>query len=441
MEDTLNAQPELKIILRNIDDLISAEYNPRKLSDDQFEQIKSSIQRFGLVDPIIINMHPDRTNIIVGGHQRVKVARALGLTEIPCVEVNLTTERERELNIRLNKATGDWDWDLLKEHFSEEELSGYGFSTDELNFTFDETVTDGLTDPDDVPEPPDEAITKKGDIWILGNHRLMCGDSSSPEDLDHLLNGAIIDMVNMDPPYNVKVEPRSNNACAAGLSDGFGTHQNHQQHMDEALHGKRKATHTKLRAKDRPLINDFMPPEEFEKMLNAWFANASRVLKPGGSFYIWGGYANWANYCLALAANGFYFSQGVTWVKHHPVLGRKDMLNDCEYAWYGWKEGAGHHWYGPNNVPNVWEVKKVPNQQMVHLTEKPVELAVRAIQNSSQPGENVLDLFGGSGSTLIGCEQTDRHAFLMDLDPLYCDVIVQRWVNFTGHDAVHIKGA
>ena len=437
----MNAQTELKIVLRNIDDLICAEYNPRKLSDDQFEQIKSSIQRFGLVDPIIVNVHPDRKDIIVGGHQRVKVAKSLGYTEIPCVEVVLTPERERELNIRLNKATGEWDWDLLKQHFNEEELSGYGFSTDELNFTFDETVTDGLTDPEDVPEPPDEAITKPGDIWILGDHRLMCGDSSSPADLDKLLAGVVIDLVNMDPPYNVKVEPRSNNACAAGLSDGFGSNQNHHQQMDEAIHGKRKATHTKLRPKDRPLKNDFVPPDEFDKMLAAWFGNASRVLKPGGSFYIWGGYANLGNYPKPLKDAGLYFSQAIVWDKQHPVLTRKDFLGSFELAFYGWKEGAGHQFLGPTNATDLWHVKKVPPQHMVHLTEKPAELAVLAIQYSSRTGENVLDLFGGSGSTLIGCEQTGRHAFLMELDPLYCDVIVQRWANFTGKEAVHIKGA
>lgn len=431
---------QLTIVKKHIDDLIAAEYNPRKLTDDQFEQIKSSLQRFGFVDPIIVNVHPDRKNIIVGGHQRVKVARTLGITEIPCIELNLSPDRERELNIRLNKAVGEWDWDLLKEHFSSEELSGYGFSEEELDFTFEDVVSDGLVDPDDVPAPPDAAITKRGDIWILGRHRLMCGDSGSEEDLDKLLAGQKIHLVNTDPPYNVKVEPRSNNACAAGQSSGFGAYQAHHQQMDEAIHGRRSATHKKLRPKDRPLANDFVSDEEFDRLLNGWFANISRVLKPGHIAYIWGGYANLGNYPPVLKNNGLYFSQCIVWDKMHPVLTRKDFLGAFEIVFYCWREGAAHRYFGPSNATDLWHVKKVPPQNMVHLTEKPVELAVTAIQYSSRPEENVLDLFGGSGSTLIAAEQTNRNAFLMELDELYCDVIVERFKNFTGQEPVHIKG-
>jgi DNA modification methylase len=166
--------------------------------------------------------------------------------------------------------------------------------------------------------------------------------------------------------------------------------------------------------------------------LKAWFGNIARVLEPGRGFYIWGGYANIANYPAVLKACKLYFSQSIIWVKEHPVLTRKDFMGNHEWAFYGWKEGAAHHWYGPTNATDVWSVKKVNPQSMVHLTEKPVELAVRAMQYSSRPGENVLDLFGGSGSTLIGAEQTGRKAFLMELDALYCDVITQRWSNFTG---------
>jgi DNA modification methylase len=195
---------------------------------------------------------------------------------------------------------------------------------------------------------------------------------------------------------------------------------------------KAKATGKKLRAKDRPLTNDYLSDEEFNQRLHAWFGSIARVLKPGGSYYIWGGYANLGNYPPVLKACGLYFSQGIVWNKLHPVLTRKDFMGCFELAFYGWKEGAGHKFYGPSNALDLWEVKKVNPQSMVHLTEKPVELAVRAIQYSSRPGENVLDLFAGSGSTLIGAEQTGRRAFLMEIDPLYCDVIVKRWENFTG---------
>ncbi|MBK8270185.1 MAG: site-specific DNA-methyltransferase [Planctomycetes bacterium] len=271
-----------------------------------------------------------------------------------------------------------------------------------------------------------------------GNHRLYCGDSSNTADLDRLLDGASIHLVNSDPPYNVNVEPRSNNARAAGSKalPALAKKKAHLQSFDDARQGKPKPTNKKLRAKDRVLANDFMSDADFDKVLLAWFGNMSRALVPGGCFYIWGGFANWANYCQALDANGLYFAQGITWVKDHPVLGRKDFMNDCEHAWYGWKEGAGHKFYGPNNARNVWHVKKVNPQSMIHLTEKPVELAVRAIQFSSKSGENVLDLFGGSGSTLIGAEQTGRKAYLMELDPLYCDVICDRFQRFTGKQAV-----
>jgi DNA modification methylase len=297
----------------------------------------------------------------------------------------------------------------------------------------DNPVRDGLTDPDDVPEPPDEATTRPGDLWVLGNHRLLCGDSSKPEDVDRLLAGATIQLVNTDPPYNVRVEPRSNNAIAAGNSTYASFH--HQQ-LDLARHPeKSKPTDTKLRAKDRPLENDFMSDEEFDRLLYAWFGNISRVLEPGRAFYIWGGYSNCGNYPPVLKACHLYFSQAIIWDKEHPVLGRKDFLGAHEWSFYGWREGAAHQFFGPNNVSDLWHVKKVSPQKMIHLTEKPVELAVRSIQYSSRTGENVLDLFGGSGSTLIAAEQTGRNAYLMEIDPLYCDVIVQRFETFTGKKA------
>jgi DNA modification methylase len=210
----------------------------------------------------------------------------------------------------------------------------------------------------------------------------------------------------------------------------------HHQKFDLARHPeKAKPTQKKMRAKDRPLANDFVSDEAFDALLHAWFGNIARVLLAGRSFYIWGGYANLGNYPPVLKAHKLYFSQGLVWDKQHPVLTRKDFMGCFELAFYGWKEGAGHEFFGPNNAQDLWHVKKVNPQNMVHLTEKPVELAVRAMQFSSRPGEHVLDLFGGSGSTLIGAEQTGRKAFLMELDPLYCDVIVQRFEQFTGKKA------
>jgi DNA modification methylase len=175
--------------------------------------------------------------------------------------------------------------------------------------------------------------------------------------------------------------------------------------------------------------------EEFDRLLRAWFSNIARVLQPGRAFYIFGGYANLGNYPPVLRECGLYFSQGIVWDKMHPVLTRKDFMGAFELAFYGWRQGAAHRFFGPNNVPDLWHIKKVNPQQMSHLTEKPVELAVRALQYSSRPGENVLDLFGGSGSTLIAAEQTGRRALLMEIDPLYADIIVRRYEAFSGRKA------
>jgi len=294
----------------------------------------------------------------------------------------------------------------------------------------------GLVDPDDIPSAPDAAATLPGDLYILGNHRLLCADSRKPENVDRLLDGAEIHLVNTDPPYNVRVEPRSNNAIAAGLSSFPSAREmenRHHQGFDLARHPeKSKPTQKKLRAKDRPLENDFVTDEAFDEMLHAWFGNMARVLVPGGSFYIWGGYANLGNYPPVLKKCGLYFSQGIIWNKMHPVLTRKDFMGCFEIAYYGWKEGAGHKFYGTPNAYDLWDIKKVNPQNMIHLTEKPVELASRAMQYSSRPGQNVLDLFGGSGSTLVAAEQTGRRAFLMELDTLYADIIVERYVRFVG---------
>jgi DNA modification methylase len=242
----------------------------------------------------------------------------------------------------------------------------------------------------------------------------------------------------------VKVEPRSNNAIAAGLSSFSKPDQPevHHQGFDLARHPeKAKATHKKLRPKDRPLINDYVSDEAFDQMLRAWFGNIARVLLPGRGFYIWGGYANLGNYPPVLKTCGLYYSQGIVWDKQHPVLTRKDFLGAYEIAFYGWREGAAHQFYGPDNVTDLWSIKKVNPTTMVHLTEKPVELAARAIRYSSRSGENVLDLFGGSGSTLIAAEQLERRCFLMEIDPLYSDVIVARWEKFTSRKAERVPAA
>lgn len=420
-----------------IDRLIPYDKNPR-LNDDAVEAVARSIQEFGFRQPIVV----DDEGVIIIGHTRLKAARKLGLSEVPVhIARGLSPEKIKALRIADNKTAeiAEWNLELLPIELSELQgmdfdLGLLGFDQDELAKLLDPGVQEGMTDPDEIPAPPDEATTKPGDLWILGEHRLLCGDSSKPADLDRLLDGQPIHLCNTDPPYNVKVEPRSNNAIAAGLSSFQGT--THHQSMDVARHPeKSKPTQKKLRAKDRPLANDFVSDEEFDRLLDAWFGNIARVLVPGRGFYIWGGYANCANYPPFLKKHGLYFSQALIWDKQHPVLTRKDFMGAHEWCFYGWKEGAAHEFFGPNNATDLWHVTKVNPQSMVHLTEKPVELAVRAMQFSSRTGENVLDLFGGSGSTLIAAQQTGRRAFLIELDPLYCDVIVQRWETFTGSKA------
>jgi DNA modification methylase len=427
----------MKIELRKLSGIKPYPGNPR-VNDNAVDAVAASIREFGFRQPIVV----DADGVIICGHTRWKAAQKLGLEKVPVhVAKDLTPEQIKAYRIADNQTASlaEWDYDLLPIELADLQSCNFdlgllGFDQDELAKLLDPDLKAGLCDPDDVPAPPDAATTQPGDLWILGDHRLFCGDSSKPADVDRLLDGAVIHLVNTDPPYNVKVEPRSNNAIAAGLSSFAGT--KHHQSLDLARHpGKSKPTQKKLRAKDRPLANDFVSDEAFDQMLAAWFGNIARVLAPGRGFYIWGGYANCANYPPVLKATGLYFSQAVIWVKEHPVLTRKDFMGNHEWCFYGWKEGAAHQWLGPTNATDVWSVKKVNPQSMVHLTEKPVELAIRAMQYSSRTGENVLDLFGGSGSTLIAAEQTGRRAFLMELDALYADVIVQRYEQFTGRKA------
>ena len=438
------------IELRPIDQIKPYPNNPRQ-NDEAIDAVATSLKEFGFRQPVVV----DADGIIIVGHTRYKAALKLGLKQVPVhVATDLEPTQVKAYRIADNATNeiAQWDYQLLPIELSalrdmDFDIGMLGFDQEELQRIMSGDVNEGLSDPDDVPAPPDEAITQPGDLWILGNHRLLCGDSSKPEDVDRLLDGEVIHLVNTDPPYNVKVEPRSNNAIAAGLSSFAATKRSaidsadakgmHHQGFDLARDKtKAKGTTKQMRAKDRPLANDFVTDEAFDGMLDAWFGNMARVLKEGCGFYIWGGYANLGNYPPFLKKNGLYFSQGIIWDKQHPVLTRKDFMGAFEIAFYGWKEGAAHRFYGPNNATDLWHVKKIPPQQMEHLTAKPAELAVRAMQYSSLVGENVLDLFGGSGSTLIAAEQTGRRAFLMEIDEPYCDVIADRYQRFTGKPAI-----
>jgi len=400
----------------------------------QQEALRGILAEIGYADALLARETSEGLQLI-DGHLRAETTPD---QEVPVLVLDLTEEEADKLLASLDPlaAMAGKNDEILREL-----LAGVDTECDSLRALWEELAppdpNEGLCDPDEIPQPPAEPTTQSGDLWLLGSHRLLCGDSASEADVDRLLEGAPIHLVNTDPPYNVKVEPRSNNAIAAGNSS---FRQSHHQKLDLARHPeKSQPTHRQMRPKDRPLLNDFVSEDEFERLLQAWFGNLARVLLPGRAFYIWGGYANCGNYPPVLKACELYFSQAIIWVKEHPVLTRKDFMGNHEWCFYGWRKGAAHRFCGPPNVTDVWSIKKINPTKMVHLTEKPVELATRAMEYSSKRGENVLDLFGGSGSTLIGAEQTERRAFLMEIDPLYCDVICARYLAFTGKEPVHAE--
>ena len=369
----------MKVALVDIKRVVPYARNPRK-NEASVAKVVASLKEFGWRQPIVV----DSEMVIVVGHTRYLAAMQLGMDKVPVhVAEGLSAAQVKAYRLMDNRSHEDSEWDDSLLALELADLKGEDFDLELTGFDEDELAeklaagivgTAGLTDPDDVPEPPDEAITQPGDLWILGDHRLLCGDSGNPTDVNYLLAGAKIQLVNTDPPYNVKVEPRSNNAIAAGNSS-FGP--THHQGFDLARDkSKAKKTSEKLRPKDRPLINDFVSDEEFEKLLRAWFGNIARVLEPGRGFYIWGGYANIANYPPVLKENKLYFSQSIIWVKEHPVLTRKDFMGNHEWAFYGWKEGAAHVYLGPNNATDVWPVKKVNPQSMVHLCLHPDALVL-----------------------------------------------------------------
>jgi DNA modification methylase len=409
--------------------LLANPRNWRTHPGPQRDALRGSLDTLGWVQQVLVNQ---QTGHVVDGHARIEEAISRGEPSVPVLYVDLTDEEEALVLATLDPISAMAIPDQAK---LAELLAGVTVDDTGLAALLREMAppTTGLVDPDDVPAPPAQATTKPGDLWLLGDHRLLCGDAGSAADVDRLLAGAEAALVVTDPPYNVKVEPRSNNAIAAGLSSFRPTHH---QALDLALHpAKAHPTDRRLRAKDRALVNDYQSDAAYANLLTAWFGNLARVLRPGGAFYLWGGYANVANYPLAIQAAGLYFSQAIIWVKEHPVLTRKDFMGNHEWCFYGWREGAAHRFFGPPNIPDVWPVKKVSPAAMVHLTEKPVELARRAIEYSSRAGDAVLDLFAGSGSTLIAAELTHRRAYLLELDPLYCDVVVERWRTFSGQEA------
>ncbi len=398
----------------------------------QRDALQGVLAEVGYADALIARETEDGSLELIDGHLRAETTPDM---EVPVLVLDVTKEEAEKLLVSLDPlaALAGRDDEILRSLLAEIQTGNEALAS-----LFESLAPlepkGGLTDADAVPELPAVATTKPGDLYRLGDHRLLCGDSSKAEDVDRLLDGAPVHLVNTDPPYNVKVEPRSNNAIAQAAREGKARGKNSD--LDLARHPEKATPTGPMRPRDRALENDWIPDEEFAVLLRKWFGNIARVLAPGRSYYIWGGYSNVFNYPPAITESGLYFSQILIWVKGHPVLTRRDFMGDQESCYYGWKPGRAHYFnLAIHNATDVWTVKKDHGAAVVHLTQKPVELAVRAMEYSSRKGEHVLDLFGGSGSTLIAAEQAGRKAFLLEIDPLYCDVIVKRWEQFTGKKA------
>lgn len=387
----------------SIEKLKPAEYNPRKdlkPEDEEYQKIKKSLVEFGYVAPVIVNA--DMT--VIGGHQRLKVLKELGYTEIECNIVDLDKDKEKALNIALNKITGEWDNTKLEELLAE--LKETDIDMDMTGFSFDEVdnmlkdITGSKEDDFDVDQALneiEEPTSKPGDIWILGRHRLMCGNSTQKEDVMRLMNKQEADMLLTDPPYNVDYVGKTSEALK--------------------------------------IENDNMNETEFYNFLIDAFRNMFESVKYGGSIYVFHADTEGLNFRNAFKAVGFKLAQCLVWVKNTFVMGRQDYQWRHEPILYGWKEGAGHYFVDNRKQSTVLEFDK-PSRNAEHPTMKPIDLLVYLIKNSSKENDIILDLFGGSGSTLIAAEQIQRTCYVMELDPKYCDVIIKRWENLTGQKAI-----
>ncbi len=392
--------------------LKAAKYNPRKdlkPGDVEYEKLRRSIEEFGYVEPVIWNR---RTGNIVGGHQRYKVLTALGYKEIDCVVVDLDEQREKALNVALNKISGEFDIPLLTDLLKGLNDDGFdvsltGFDAAEIDELFrDKTAAGVKEDNFDAEKAAAEIktpVTQRGDIWLLGSHRLMCGDSALLSDVQKLMDGQKARFVFTDPPWNVD----------------YGSDTRHPSW------------------KPRQILNDRMSTEEFGAFLLRAFNCMREVSEAGCMTYVVMSAQEWGNVMNALREAGYHWSSTIIWKKDSLVLSRKDYHTQYEPIWYGWLEGTRLCPLKDRKQSDVWEIPR-PKVSEEHPTMKPVSLVAKAILNSSHAGDLVLDLFGGSGTTMIAAEQTGRICFMMELDPKYCDVIVKRYVSQFGDNAAFL---
>lgn len=390
-------------------DLIPYARNSRTHNEEQIAQIMASIKEFGFTNPILIG----GDNVIIAGHGRLLAAQRLGLTEVPVICLpNLTETQRKALVIADNKIALNAGWDEEMLALEMAELSKTDFDLDLLGFNPDELAeiqhlgedqTQGNTDDDEVPEAPIEPITKHGDIWILGKHKLLCGDTTMFDDVQKLMEGDVADMVFTDPPYNVNY--------GSTMKDSIRYHAG-------TLGG-------------RKIMNDNLG-DGFPQFLTDSLSNLLMFCQ--GAAYVCMSSSELHTLYSAFIAAGGKWSTFIIWAKNTFTLGRADYQRQYEPILYGWNADKPHYWCGDRDQSDVWVYNK-PVKNDLHPTMKPVELVERAVLNSSKSGDIVLDGFGGSGSTLIACEKNNRKARLMELDPKFCDVIVKRWEEYTGRKA------
>jgi DNA modification methylase len=397
---------DLQIAWRPLGELIPYARNPRTHSESQVAQIAASIREFGWTNPVLV----DGANGIIAGHGRVLAARKLGLEKVPVIELAHMSEAQKRAYVLADNQlalNAGWDEALLRLELADLSELGFelgliGFGEGELERLLAGESKAGLIEDDEAPALPEQAVTKAGDLWILGKHRLLCGDATTLADVERVLEGGLADMAFTDPPYNVD----------------YGS-----------------SAKDRLRGNKRKILNDDLG-SGFEQFLQDACTNILTVTK--GAVYVCMSSSELHTLQRAFTAAGGRWSTFVIWAKHTFTLGRADYQRQYEPLLYGWREGQDHYWCGSRDQGDLWHVDK-PARNDLHPTMKPVALVERAIRNSSKSRDIVLDCFGGSGSTLIACAKAGRHARLIELDPKYCDVIVRRWQEWAGDCARHAE--
>lgn len=436
----------MEIVYKKVNELIPYINNSRTHSEEQVNQIVASINEFGFTNPLLI----DEKDNIIAGHGRLLASKKLKMDEVPCIVLSGLTEAQKKAYIIADNKmalNAGWDEELLKielENLKELDfdLELTGFNVDELDDILGKNEEEKEIIEDEVPEVPEEPKAKLGNIYQLGNHRLMCGDSTKEEDVAKLMNGEVVDLVITDPPYNVAL-------------------------WDEDIEELKKQNH---RTDGLTIKNDKLTDSEFHLFLVKAFNNMKKSLKDGGVFYVWYAPSEVVNFQTSLEENDFQIREELIWNKGRMVFGRQDYQWQHEPCLYGWKDGAAHYFIDDRTQTTVFEdkkpdIKKMKKEELVklleeiysdkvsttiineskpsvselHPTMKPVKLIARQVKNSSRINEKVLDLFGGSGTTLITCEQLNRKCYMMEYDPHYIDVIIQRWENFTGKKAIKLN--